>query len=81
MMNFNIVKCISTIGEFLPREFKNLNIGVEIQDFTEPNLKDNEIENLVCEYKKLLRFSPYKSLPWTFLDLKPASPDKDIRKK
>lgn len=81
MMNFNIVKCISTIDEFLPREFKNLNIGVEIQDFTEPNLKDNEIENLVCEYKKLLQDFPHtKSLHGPFLDLKPASPDKDIRK-
>lgn len=75
-----IVKCISTIEEFSPVEFQNFNIGVEIQDFVEPNLKDDEIENLVHEYEKLLKdFSHTKSLHGPFLDLKPASPDRDIR--
>lgn len=80
-MGINIVKCISTIDEFLPAEFKNLNIGVEIQDFVEPNLNDTEIKKIVAEYKKLLFNFPYiKSLHGPFLDLKPASPDKDIRR-
>ncbi|MCF6459839.1 sugar phosphate isomerase/epimerase family protein [Clostridium sp. Cult3] len=75
-----IVKCISTIEEFSPVEFETLNIGVEIQEFVEPNLKDDEIENLVYEYEKLLKnFSHTKSLHGPFLDLKPASPDRDIR--
>lgn len=75
-----IVKCISTIEEFSPVEFETLNIGVEIQEFVEPNLKDDEIENLVYEYEKLLKnFSHIKSLHGPFLDLKPASPDRDIR--
>ena len=72
-----IVKCISTIEEFSPVEFETLNIGVEIQEFVEPNLKDDEIENLVYEYEKLLKnFSHIKSLHGPFLDLKPASPDR-----
>ncbi|NMA85807.1 MAG: sugar phosphate isomerase/epimerase [Tissierellia bacterium] len=75
-----IVKCVSTIEEFSPVDFKKLNIGVEIQDFVEPNLKEIEIEKLVSQYKTLLRDFPYtKSLHGPFLDLKPVSPDEDIR--
>lgn len=79
-MGLEIIKCISTIEEFSPLEFKELNIGVEIQDFTEPNLTKDEMKNLTNEYKKLLEDFPHtKSLHGPFLDLKPASPDKDIR--
>lgn len=79
-MGLKLIKCISTIEEFSPLEFEELNIGVEIQDFTEPNLTDNEIRKLVAEYKKMLEDFPHtKSLHGPFLDLKPASPDKDIR--
>lgn len=80
-MGINLVKCIATIDEFSPREFKKLNLGVEIQDFVEPNLTHDKIKYLIVEYKKLLMDYPYtKSLHGPFLDLKPASPDRDIRK-
>ncbi len=79
-IKLKIVKCVSTIEEFSPVDFKKLNIGVEIQDFVEPNLKEIEIEKLVSQYKTLLRDFPYtKSLHGPFLDLKPVSPDEDIR--
>lgn len=80
-MKRNILKCISTIDEFDLEEYINLNIGVEIQDFTEPNLSYNEIKELVNSYKELLRdFPNIKSLHGPFLDLKPASPDEEIRR-
>lgn len=80
-INLKIVKCVSNIEEFSPMEFQNLNIGVEIQDFVKPNISDDEIKHLVIEYKKLLLDFPYtKSLHGPFLDLKPVSPDKDIRR-
>ncbi len=75
-----IVKAISTIDELDIDLFKNLNIGVEIQDFTEPNLRDVELENLLVSYGALLEnFKGIKSLHGPFLDLKPASPDLKIR--
>lgn len=81
LKNRNIVKAISTIDEINIEEFKNLNIGVEIQDFTEPNLSRYEIKNIVNGYKKKFRdFSNIKSLHGPFLDLKPSSPDEEIRK-
>lgn len=80
-MKRNILKCISTIDEFKLDEYIDLNIGVEIQDFTEPNLSENEINELVNNYKELLKNIPnIKSLHGPFLDLKPASPDEDIRR-
>lgn len=76
-----ILKCISTIEEFNLEEYIDLNIGVEIQDFTEPNLTDNEIKDLVATYRELLRDLPnIKSLHGPFLDLKPSSPDENIRR-
>lgn len=80
-MKRNILKCISTIDEFNLDEYMDLNIGIEIQDFTEPNLSEGEIKELVNNYKELLKDIPnIKSLHGPFLDLKPASPDEDIRR-
>lgn len=77
----NILKCISTIEEFDLQVYQRLNVGIEIQDFTEPNLTDQKINSLVEEYKKLFRDSNLKrSMHGPFLDLKPASPDLEIRK-
>src|SRR5699024_8176381 len=58
-----------------------LDIGVEIQDFTEPNLSESEMASLITRYKELFKdFKHIKAIHGPFLDLKPASPDKDIRR-
>lgn len=80
-MKRNIINCVRTVDEFYLKENLDLNIGVEIQDFTESNLSDDEIKKIVFKYKVLLRnFPNTKSLHGPFLDLKPASPDLDIRR-
>lgn len=80
-MKRNILKCISIVDDFNLDDYIDNNIGVEIQDFTESNLSQEEIRNIVERYKELFKgFKNIKSLHGPFLDLKPASPDEDIRK-
>lgn len=80
-MERKILKCISTIEEFDLDGFKELDIGVEIQDFTEPNLSSDEIESLIQGYSRLFQdFEGIKALHGPFLDLSPSSPDLDIRR-
>lgn len=80
-MTLNIVKCVSTIEEFSKEEFEDLNIGVEVQDLIGPELESQEIQDLVDKYRDLLGdFPNTKSLHGPFLDLKPSSPDEDIRR-
>jgi len=75
-----IVKCISSIEELDVDLFNRLNIGVEIQDFTEPNLTDAEKEEIISNYKRAFKnLKGVKALHGPFLDLKPASPDLLIR--
>ena len=79
-MKRKILKTISTIDSLNVEEFEKLNIGVEIQDLTEPNLSLNEIDTIIYRYKaKLKGFKNIKALHGPFLDLKPSSPDKLIR--
>ena len=79
-MRRNILNCISTIDELDVSAYNRLGLGVEIQDFTEPNLSEAEIEGLVLRYKCLFRdLKQPKSLHGPFLDLKPSSPDPMIR--
>lgn len=81
IMKREIITCISHIGELDIEKIKRTGIGVEIQDFTEPNLTDKEINNLIERYKELFRgFNHIKSMHGPFLDLKPSSPDLEIRK-
>ncbi len=78
-MKRKILKTLSTIDELYLEEYKKLNIGVEIQDFTEPNLSLEEIKMIINQYKDRLKdFDNIKALHGPFLDLKPASPDKLI---
>ena len=49
-MKRNILKAISTIEEFNIKDYIDLNIGIEIQDFTESNLSDDEIREIVEGY-------------------------------
>lgn len=61
-------------------EIKSCNIGIEIQDFTEPNLSQSKIKETIRKYKLAFKgFSGIKALHGPFLDLKPASPDLLIR--
>lgn len=78
---FKMLKCIKTIEELNVAEFTKLDMGVEIQDFTRLSLDDGLIESKVNEYKKLLKnFRNVISLHGPFLDLRPTSPDPDIRR-
>ena len=80
MMNRKILKTVSTLDDLNIKELKEMNIGVEIQDFTEPNLSRDEKLQIINFYKKEFKsFNNVKSLHGPFLDLKPASPDKQIR--
>ncbi|TJX13518.1 sugar phosphate isomerase/epimerase [Tissierella creatinini] len=80
-MDRKILKCINTIDEFDIEELDRLQVGIEIQDFTEPNLTDEEVKHLTIRYNKLFsQFNGVKSLHGPFLDLKPASPDLEIRR-
>ena len=75
-----LVKCISTAEQLDVALFNRLNLGVEIQDFTEPNLSFAEQEAIKKRYRHLFEdFQGIKSLHGPFLDLKPASPDPLIR--
>lgn len=75
-----ILKTIKYIDEFDIDLFNKLNIGVEIQDFTEPNLTMKETIKIIDNYRTTLkRFNGIKALHGPFLDLRPASPDLKIR--
>lgn len=75
-----IVKCIRSIDELDVDLFNRLDLGVEIQDFTEPNLSDSEKNKIVKDYKDAFKkFKGIKALHGPFLDLKPSSPDSLIR--
>ena len=80
-MKRKLIGCISHIGELDIDEIKKLEVGIEIQDFTEPNMTDKEVNNLIIGYKELFEgFNNIKSLHGPFLDLKPSSPDLEIRR-
>ena len=75
-----IVNCISNMKDFDKDLYMDLNIGLEIQDFVNPNLLDEGWEGRLEEYKSVLDgFSNTLSLHGPFLDLKPISPDSKIR--
>ena len=75
-----LVECVNYIERLNIEEIRKLNIGIEIQDFTEPNLSDIEIRRIVEAYKKAFEnFTGIRALHGPFLDLKPASPDLSIR--
>ena len=74
------MKCVNYIEKLDIDEIKKLNIGIEIQDFTEPNLKEREIKLIIEGYKLAFEnFKGIRSMHGPFLDLKPASPDLLIR--
>lgn len=77
----DIIKTVGTIDDFDPELYNRLEIGVEIQDYTEPNLSMRQMTIIMHKYKKLLSgFKGTKSMHGPFLDLMPASPDREIRR-
>lgn len=62
------------------QELNEMNMGVEIQDFTEPNLTVDEKMKIIKFYKEEFKnLNNIKALHGPFLDLKLASPDKEIK--
>lgn len=79
-MERKILKTISNMRNLNIEKFKSMNLGIEIQDFTEPNLSEPERLEIINFYKEAFQaFKGIRSLHGPFLDLKPASPDKKIR--
>lgn len=77
----DIIKTVSTIDEFHPKLYNDLGIGLEIQDYTEPNLTMRQMAIILAKYKKMLTdFKGIKAMHGPFLDLMPASPDLEIRR-
>ncbi len=75
-----IVKCVNYVEQLEMDDFKMLEIGIEIQDFTEPNLNESEVRSVIKKYKVAFQgFEGIRSLHGPFLDLKPSSPDLKIR--
>lgn len=80
MKKRQVLKVASTYEDLNVEELNRYNLGVEIQDFTEPNFTADEIEEILEIYKNSLKgIKGIKSMHGPFLDLKPASPDYDIR--
>lgn len=79
-MERKILQTISTQESLNIEKLLKLNMGVEIQDFTEPNLLTHEVKEIIDGYKeKFKNFNGIKALHGPFLDLKPSSPDMLIR--
>lgn len=78
-MKNKLIKAVRTIADFDLNLFNELNLGLELQDFTEPCLTDSEIYSLLNEYeKKLPSLKGIKSMHGSFIDLNIASFNRDI---
>lgn len=78
-MQWNFLKAVRTISEFDASLFSDLDIGVELQDFTEPTLSDAECYKVLNAYeKKFMHFNGTKALHGSFLDIDIASFNMDI---
>ncbi len=79
-MKRKILSTVRIVQDLNVEELNRFKLGAEIQDFTEPNLGEGEIKDIVNKYKiEFENFEGIKALHGPFLDLKPASPDKIIR--
>lgn len=75
-----IVQVVRYYKEFNRDEIKDNVVGLEIQDFTDPNLSEEEIERIKTFYKEEFKdLNCIKSMHGPFIDLNPFSPDLDIR--
>lgn len=79
-MKRSMLYAIFTVEELNVEKLNSLDMGVEIQDFVEPNLSKEEKDILTNKYSQELQgLRNIKAMHGPFLDLKPASPDKLIR--
>ena len=62
-MKNKLIKAVRTIADFDLNLFNELNLGLELQDFTEPCLTDSEIYSLLNEYEKKRRPASSKIKP------------------
>lgn len=75
-----LIKRVRFIEELDIDLLKRNDVGIEIQDFTEPNLEESEKIKIVGKYKNELKnFNKIISMHGPFLDLHPGSPDYLIR--
>lgn len=76
-----LTNCIAYIDYLDPDDYRSSNLGIEIQDFTQPELLDGDYRERLGDYKEKLKdFTGSISIHGPFLDLKPASPDLEIRR-
>lgn len=76
-----LLKCVNSLEKFNPDVFRELDIGVEIQAFAKPNIYEGDYLSIVEQYKRVLQdFPNIIALHGPFIDLKPISPDNQIRK-
>lgn len=76
-----LTNCIGYIDYFKASELEGTGLGIEIQDFTQPELLDGNYMERVEAYRTKLRdYKGVISIHGPFLDLKPASPDLEIRR-
>lgn len=79
MKNIKLVKTIRTYEDLDLDQLNKYGLGLELQDFTEPNFTGEEREAIVdFYYEKLKGFKGIRAMHGPFLDLRPASPDGDI---
>lgn len=79
-MRRKILKTVQIVEDLDIDILNKLDLGVEIQDFTEPNLDEIERASIIRKYKSEFKnLKHIKALHGPFLDLKPSSPDKLIR--
>lgn len=76
-----LVEVVKYYKEFDGKKIKENKVGVEIQDFTDPNLHKKEIEKIISFYKKEFKdLDCVLGMHGPFIDLNPFSPDLDIRR-
>lgn len=79
-MTRKILKRIKKVDLLDTSEFKDDNVGIEIQEFINTNLTMEEIKKITGLYiRKLKDFKGIKALHGPFFDLNPISPDRTIR--
>lgn len=76
-----IVNVVKYYKEFNRKEIIDNGVGVEIQDFTDPNLPKDEIEMIINFYKEEFKgLDCILGMHGPFIDLNPSSPDLDIKR-
>ncbi len=79
-MKRKILNTIYTYEYLDLEELDRYGLGVEIQDFTDPSMTDQVYDRTMDFYRKAFKdYRGIKSMHGPFIDLKPSSPDRDIK--